>query len=55
MLPSDREALFKRRLCSWDFLSLDMSEEELIHCVYLIFAQVLALPELHHLNLTRGK
>lgn len=55
ILSCDLEASLKRRICSWDFLSLDMTDQELIHCVYLIFEQVLSLPELQHLNLTKGK
>ncbi|KAG2181864.1 hypothetical protein INT44_008680 [Umbelopsis vinacea] len=55
ILSSDLEASLRRRLCSWDFLSLDMNDQELIHCVYLIFDQVLSLPELQHLNLTRDQ
>jgi hypothetical protein len=51
---SEHESYLKKKLCSWNFLPLDLTEQDLIHCVYLIFEQVLALPELHHLVLTRG-
>lgn len=52
---SEHELYLKKKLCSWNFLPLDLTEQDLIHCVYLIFEQVLALPELHHLVLTKGK
>ncbi|OAD04549.1 hypothetical protein MUCCIDRAFT_140733, partial [Mucor lusitanicus CBS 277.49] len=46
-----RSAELKSRIASWDFSPFGLNQQELIHCVYLIFEQVLTLPELKHLDI----
>ncbi|KAI8142332.1 hypothetical protein BJV82DRAFT_616373 [Fennellomyces sp. T-0311] len=45
-LTSDKVRYLRSRICSWDFLPLDVSEKELVHCVCLILDQVLQIPDL---------
>ncbi|CAO3665284.1 unnamed protein product [Rhizopus stolonifer] len=41
------------KLCSWNFSPFESSEQDLIECVYIIFDQMLSLPELYHLSSLR--
>lgn len=50
-----RSSELKTRVCSWDFSPFGLTEQDLIHSVYLIFDQVLKLPELYHISITQGK
>lgn len=50
---SDRKAALKKRVSQWDFSPLNLSHEDLIHCVVIIFSQVFLLPELTYF--TQGK
>lgn len=43
------------KICSWDFGPFGLSEQDLIHCVYLVFDKVLKLPELYPISITKGK
>ncbi|KAI8880794.1 HD-domain/PDEase-like protein [Backusella circina FSU 941] len=43
---SDRKAALKKRVSQWDFSPLNLSHEDLIHCVVIIFSQLFLLPEL---------
>ncbi|ORE02450.1 HD-domain/PDEase-like protein [Rhizopus microsporus var. microsporus] len=38
-------------LCTWNFNPFDLTEQDLIHSAYLVFDQLLSLPELSSLNL----
>ena len=51
----ERSAELKRKVCSWDFSPFGLTEQDLIHCVFLMFDQVLKLPELYHISITQGK
>ncbi|KAL0141598.1 high affinity camp protein [Mucor lusitanicus] len=50
-ISKKRSAELKSRIASWDFSPFGLNQQELIHCVYLIFEQVLTLPELKHLDI----
>ncbi|KAI8074667.1 hypothetical protein BC940DRAFT_288803 [Gongronella butleri] len=53
---SSREAdELKDKLASWDFSPFDYQQDELIHCVYLIFETALAAPELAHISLSQDQ
>lgn len=53
-LSRKRSAELKSRISSWDFSPFGLNQQELIHCVYLVFEQVLTLPELKHLDIEKG-
>lgn len=52
---SERAADLQHKISSWDFSPVDLSHDDLVHCSYLIFDQVLTLPELSHLSITQGE
>jgi hypothetical protein len=52
---SGRDEILKAMLSSKDFSPFDLDVSDLIQCVYLIFEQVLALPELSSYKITKGK
>ncbi|KAF7732581.1 3',5'-cyclic-nucleotide phosphodiesterase [Apophysomyces ossiformis] len=45
-----RRAYLKSQVCRWDFLPLELTDEDLIHCAYLLFEHVLNHPELEALR-----
>ncbi|KAI8373284.1 hypothetical protein BD560DRAFT_394525 [Blakeslea trispora] len=45
----------KTRIYSWDFGPFGLSTGELVHVVYLIFSQVLSLPDLSFIVLTKNQ
>ncbi|KAL1915937.1 uncharacterized protein VTP21DRAFT_6325 [Calcarisporiella thermophila] len=49
----ERNLILKSRLCSWNFCTQDLSEEDLLRCVCLIFEQVLSLEECPYKNQER--
>lgn len=54
-ISKKRSSELKLKVGSWDFSPFGLSEEDLIHCVYLILDQVLKLPELNHISITQGQ
>ncbi|KAI8646889.1 hypothetical protein BD408DRAFT_449479 [Parasitella parasitica] len=50
-----RSAELKSRISSWDFSPFGLNRHELIHCVYLVFEQVLTLSELKHLDIKKAQ
>ncbi|KAG1006254.1 hypothetical protein G6F27_008478 [Rhizopus arrhizus] len=51
----ERSSELQSRLRRWDFGPFDLTEQELIECVYLIFDQLLSLPELDQLNIKQDQ
>lgn len=43
---SDRIAYLRSKICSWDFLPLDLDEKDLVQCVCMMINQVLEIPDL---------
>ncbi|KAG0179237.1 3',5'-cyclic-nucleotide phosphodiesterase [Apophysomyces sp. BC1021] len=43
-LTRERAAVLKQKVSSWDFYPFDFDHDDLIHCVYLIFEDVLQFP-----------
>ncbi|EPB83598.1 hypothetical protein HMPREF1544_09641 [Mucor circinelloides 1006PhL] len=54
-ISKKRSAELKSRILSWDFSPFGLNQQELIHCVYLVFEQVLTLPELKHLDIKKAQ
>ncbi|KAI9270020.1 hypothetical protein EDC94DRAFT_597850 [Helicostylum pulchrum] len=54
-ISKKRSSELKTRVCSWDFSPFGLTEQDLIHSVYLIFDQVLKLPELYHISITQAQ
>lgn len=54
-ISKKRSTELKSRIASWDFSPFGLNQQELIHCVYLIFEQVLTLPELKHLDIKKAQ
>lgn len=52
---SSRRVYLKSQVCRWDFLPLELTDEDLIHCAYLLFEHVLNHPELEALRVPEGK
>ena len=51
----DKTNEIQRQICSWDFLSLDLSIDDLVAIVCVILKQVLELPELAEYRVSDGK
>ncbi|KAI8379342.1 uncharacterized protein BYT42DRAFT_568478 [Radiomyces spectabilis] len=54
-LTVDQTNYLKTRISSWDFSPFDLDHADLIHCVCLIFDQVLRFPELSHLKMSQAQ
>ncbi|CAO3595350.1 unnamed protein product [Absidia cylindrospora] len=54
-LSSDDIQSLQEKVDDWNFSPFDLSHQELIHCVFLMFKPVLACHELDHLVITQGK
>ncbi|KAG0181686.1 3',5'-cyclic-nucleotide phosphodiesterase [Apophysomyces sp. BC1021] len=54
-LSEEHGALLRKSVSSWDFCPFDFTHDDLIHCVYLIFEQILESPELSHLSITEAQ
>ncbi|KAG1444680.1 hypothetical protein G6F56_010196 [Rhizopus delemar] len=52
-VSEQRTLELQSKLCSWNFSPFESSEQDLIECVYIIFDQMLSLPELYHLSSLR--
>ena len=50
-----RTTFLRRKIASWDFCPFDVDHDDLIHCSYLIFEQVLTFPEMSHISVNKGK
>ncbi|KAI8336114.1 hypothetical protein BC941DRAFT_56473 [Chlamydoabsidia padenii] len=53
LLSSDDAKRLQEKIDNWSFSPFDLTHQELIHCVVLIFKPVLACPELDHLVITQ--
>lgn len=55
MYIRDKTNEIQRQVCSWDFLSLDLSLDDLVAVVCVILKQVLDLPDLVEYRVSDGK
>ncbi|CAO3590012.1 unnamed protein product [Absidia cylindrospora] len=51
-LSSGTNARLKARLCSWDFEPFDLTQYELIQCVFIVLKHILDLPDLKHISMS---
>ncbi|ORZ14239.1 hypothetical protein BCR42DRAFT_418351 [Absidia repens] len=51
-LSSDTKARLKARLCSWNFEPFDLTQYELIQCVFIVLKHILDLPDLKHISMS---
>ncbi|KAJ8652111.1 hypothetical protein O0I10_012262 [Lichtheimia ornata] len=54
-LSSERASLLRHKVSSWDFNPFEFGRDDLIHCSYLIFEQVLVSPELPYSSITNDQ
>ena len=54
-IARDKTNEIQRQVCSWDFLSLDLSIDDLVAVVCVILKQVLEHPELVEYRVSDGK
>ncbi|KAI8147557.1 hypothetical protein BJV82DRAFT_507989 [Fennellomyces sp. T-0311] len=54
-LSSHRAAFLRRMIAMWDFCPFDVDHDDLIHCSYLIFEQVLSCPEMSHITVNKNQ
>lgn len=51
----ERVRFLRIKLTSWDFSPHELSEDDLLRCVVIVFHDVLAMDGLEMLNVTEGK
>ncbi|KAI9257371.1 hypothetical protein BDA99DRAFT_561855 [Phascolomyces articulosus] len=54
-LSGHRATFLRRKIASWDFCPFDVDHDDLIHCSYLIFEQVLSCPEMSHITVNKDQ
>ncbi|KAL0090378.1 hypothetical protein J3Q64DRAFT_1729565 [Phycomyces blakesleeanus] len=54
-ITSQHKDTLKKAIFSWDYCPFDYDSTDLIHCVYLIFEQILVSPELSYLGIGQGQ
>ncbi|OBZ86906.1 3',5'-cyclic-nucleotide phosphodiesterase regA [Choanephora cucurbitarum] len=54
-LTKKQQANLKTRIFSWDFGPFGLTTNELVHVVYLIFDQVISLPDLSHIVFSQSQ
>ncbi|KAI8980826.1 hypothetical protein BDB01DRAFT_795735 [Pilobolus umbonatus] len=52
-ISNKRSSELKSKIISWDFSPFGLNQEDLVHCVYLIFDQLFTIPDLYHLSMTK--